>query len=117
MSTLRNRVTLIGNLGQTPEVISFENGSKLAKISIATNENYTNTKGEKIESVHWHKAIAWGPQADFLEKYVDKGQEIAIEGKLITRTYETSEGSKRSKTEVQISEIQSLGARKKKEDA
>lgn len=117
MSTLRNRVLLIGNLGQTPEIVKFENGNKLAKVRIATNENYTNASGEKIEAVHWHTAIAWGAQADFLEKYVEKGQELALEGKLVTRTYETNEGEKRSKTEVHINEIQSLGVKKKKEVA
>ncbi len=109
MNTLRNKVQLIGNLGQTPEIISFENGNKLAKISIATNEVYINAEGEKIESVQWHNVIAWGRNADVLEKYVEKGQEIAIEGKLITRSYETKEGEKRNKTEVQINEILMFG--------
>jgi len=109
MNTLRNKVQLIGNLGQTPEIITFENGSKLAKVRLATNEIYKNQEGEKVENVHWHNAIAWGKQADIIEKFVTKGQEIAVEGKLITRSYETKEGDKRTKTEVQISEILLLG--------
>ena len=109
MNALRNKVQLIGNLGQTPEIISFENGNKLAKMSIATNEVYKNKEGEKTEAVHWHHAVAWGKQAELIEKYVSKGQEIAIEGKLVTHTYESKEGEKRSKTEVQIHEILLLG--------
>ena len=109
MNTLRNKVQLIGNLGQTPEIISFENGNKLAKIRLATNEVYKNAEGEKIEAVQWHNAIAWGKQAEIVEKYITKGQEIALEGKLVTRSYETKEGEKRTKTEVQISELLMLG--------
>jgi len=109
MNTLRNKVQLIGNLGQAPEIISFENGKKLAKIRIATNEVYKTPEGEKVESVHWHNAIAWNGQAEIIEKYVSKGQEIAIEGKLVTRSYETKEGEKRVKTEVQINDILLLG--------
>ncbi len=109
MNTLRNKVQLIGNLGQTPEIIAFENGKKLAKIRLATNEVYKTPQGEKVESVNWHNAIAWNNQADIIEKFVTKGQEIAIEGKLVTRTYETKEGEKRVKTEVQINEILLLG--------
>ena len=109
MNALRNKVQLIGNLGQTPEIVSFENGNKLAKISLATNEVYKNKEGKKMESVNWHNAIAWGKQADIIEKYVSKGQEIAIEGKLVTRSYENDKGEKRSKTEGQISEILLLG--------
>jgi single-strand DNA-binding protein len=113
MNTLRNKVQLIGNLGQAPEIISFENGNKLAKLTIATNESYKNAQGEKVDAVQWHHAIAWGKQAEILEKYTDKGQEIAIEGKLMTRTYETKDGEKRSKTEIQINEFLFLGGNKK----
>ncbi|MDA9225443.1 single-stranded DNA-binding protein [bacterium] len=109
MNTLRNKVQLIGNLGQKPEVINFENGNKLAKVSIATNEVYKNSEGEKVDAVQWHNVVAWGKQADVLEKFTEKGQEIAIEGKLMTRTYETKEGEKRTRTEVQIGEILLLG--------
>lgn len=109
MNTLRNKVQLIGNLGQKPEVINFENGNKLAKVSIATNEVYKNSEGEKVDTVQWHNVVAWGKQADVLEKFTEKGQEIAIEGKLMTRTYETKEGEKRTRTEVQIGEILLLG--------
>ncbi len=112
MNTLRNKVQLIGNLGQAPEIIQLENGSKLAKITIATNETYKNQEGKKVENVQWHNVIAWGKQAELLEKYVIKGQEIAIEGKLINRVYEAKEGGQRTKTEIQITDILLLGSKK-----
>lgn len=111
MNNLRNKVQLIGNLGQAPEIINFENGNKLAKIRLATNEGYKNQKGEYVDTVQWHNAIAWGKQAELFEKYTKKGQEVAIEGKLVTRSYETKEGEKRTNTEVQISEILLLGGK------
>lgn len=111
MNTLRNKVQLIGNLGQAPEIIQLENGSKLAKIRIATNETYKNQEGKKVENVQWHNLVAWGKQAELLEKYVIKGQEIAIEGKLINRVYEAKEGGQRTKTEIQITDILLLGSK------
>lgn len=109
MNSLRNKVQLIGNLGQTPEIISFENGSKLAKLVLATNESYKNAKGEKITDTQWHNVIAWGKTADIIEKYLKKGQEVAIEGKLIHETYDAKDGSKRYATKVQINELVMLG--------
>jgi len=109
MNNLRNKVQLIGHLGQAPEIISFENGNKLAKFSLATNESYKNAKGERITDTQWHNLIIWGKQVDTFEKFVSKGQEIAIEGKLVTRSYETKEGEKRFKTEVQVQEFLLLG--------
>jgi single-strand DNA-binding protein len=111
MNTLRNKVQLIGNLGQAPEIVSFENGNKLAKISLATNEYYKNAAGEKVEETQWHSLVAWGPQAELFEKYIKKGQEIAVEGKLVTRSYETKEGEKRYRTEVQVKEVLMLGSK------
>lgn len=111
MNTLRNKVQLIGNLGQAPEIVSFENGNKLAKIRLATNEFYKNAKGETVQETQWHSLVAWGRQADVFEKYIKKGQEIAVEGKLVTRSFETKEGEKRYRTEVQVSEILMLGSK------
>ncbi len=112
MNNLRNKVQLIGNLGQTPEIISFESGNKLAKIVMATNETYKNAKGERITDTQWHNVVAWGKTADIIEKYVKKGQEIAVEGKIVSRSYETKEGEKRYRTEIQVSELLLLGSKK-----
>ena len=94
MNTLRNKVQLIGNLGNNPEIITLESGKKLAKFSIATNESYKNSLGEKITDTQWHNVVAWNKTAEIIEKYVTKGNEIAIEGKLTSRSYEGKEGEK-----------------------
>ena len=109
MNTLRNKVQLIGNLGNDPEIINLESGKMLAKFSIATNESYKNAKGEKITDTQWHNIITWGKTAEIVEKYVTKGKEIAIEGKLTSRSYETKEGEKRYVTEVVCNELLMLG--------
>ena len=104
MSTLRNKVQLIGNLGANPEVVNLESGKKLAKFSIATNESYKNAKGEKVEDTQWHNVIAWGKTAEIVENYLTKGNEVAIEGKLVNRNYDDKDGNKRYVTEVVESE-------------
>lgn len=105
MNSLRNRVQLIGNPGMDPEIKNLENGAKLAKFSMATNENYKNNKGEKVTDTQWHTIIAWGKTAELVEKYIRKGKEVGVEGKLVTRTYETKEGEKRYVTEVVMNEF------------
>ncbi len=105
MNTLRNKVQLIGHVGQEPEIKTFEGGKKLANITLATNEVYTNSKGEKIENTEWHRLTAWGSIADIIEKYVIKGKEIAIEGRLTHRGYEDKDGNKRFITEVVVNEL------------
>ena len=109
MSTLRNKVQLIGHVGNDPEIKTFDGGKKLAKLSIATNESYKNDKGEKVEETQWHNLIAWGKTAEIIEKYVVKGKEIAIEGKLTHKSYEDKNGEKRYVTEVVIDELLMLG--------
>ena len=105
MNTLRNKVQLIGNLGNNPEIITLESGKKLAKFSLATNENYKDKDGQKQTKTDWHNVVAWNKTVDIIEKYVSKGKEIAIEGKLSTRSYEDKEGQKRYTTEVIINEL------------
>ncbi len=109
MNTLRNKVQLIGNLGNDPEIINLESGKTLAKFAIATNENYKNASGEKVTDTQWHNVVAWGKTAQIIEKYVTKGKEVAIEGKLTSRSYETKEGEKKYITEVVCNELLMLG--------
>ncbi len=109
MSTLKNKVQLIGNVGQEPIVTNLENGKKVVRLSLATNENYKNSNGEKQTNTNWHNIVAWGKTADIIEKYVSKGKEIAIEGKLTSHSYQTKEGEKRYVTEVVVNEILLLG--------
>jgi single-strand DNA-binding protein len=105
MNAMKNRVQLIGNVGNDPEVKTLENGKKLAHLNIATNDKYTNDKGEKVEQTEWHRVTAWGKTAEIIEKYVVKGKEVAIEGKLTHRSYDDSNGEKRYITEVVVNEI------------
>lgn len=112
MNALRNKVQLIGNLGMNPEIKTLDGGKKLAKMSIATNETYKNAKGEKVTETQWHHLIAWGKTATVIEKYLSKGSEVAIEGKLINRNYTDKEGVKRYITEIQVNELLMIGGSK-----
>jgi len=105
MNAMKNRVQLIGNVGNDPEIKTLENGKKLVHLNIATNDKYTNDKGEKVEQTEWHRVTAWGKTAEIIEKYVVKGKEVAIEGKLTHRSYDDSNGEKRYITEVVVNEI------------
>jgi single-strand DNA-binding protein len=109
MYALKNKVQLIGNLGNAPEVRNTESGKKLVRFSVATNEQYKNAKGEKVTETQWHNLIAWGKVADIVEKYLVKGTEVAIEGKLINRNYMDKEGNKKYITEIQVTELLMLG--------
>lgn len=109
MRTLRNSVQLIGHVGNEPEIVNLESGKKLAKFSIATNESYKNSKGEKITDTQWHNIVAWGKTAELIENYVPKGKEVGIEGKLTSRSYEDKDGNKRYVTEVICNELLLLG--------
>jgi single-strand DNA-binding protein len=109
MNAMRNKVQLIGHVGQEPEIKTFDGGKKLANITIATNDYYINDKGDKVEQTEWHKVTAWGKVAEIIEKYVTKGKEIAIEGKLTHRSYDDKDGNKRYITEVVVNDILLLG--------
>jgi single-strand DNA-binding protein len=105
MNAMKNRVQLIGHLGNDPEIKNLDGGKKVANITIATNEVYYKENGDKVEQTEWHKVVAWGKTAELIEKYVTKGREIAIDGKLTHRSYEDKNGEKRYISEVVASEI------------
>jgi len=109
MNAMRNRVQLIGNPGADPEVKSLDNGKKMARFSLATNENYKNQQGERVTDTQWHNLVAWGKVAELVEKFVKKGKEIGIEGKLVNRQYENKNGEKRYISEVVINDFLLLG--------
>ena len=111
MYALKNKVQLIGNLGNAPEVKTTESGKKLAKFSMATNESYRNANGEKVTETTWHNLVAWGKVAELAEKYLTKGKEVAIEGKLINNSYTDKDGNKKYITEVQVNELLMLGSK------
>lgn len=108
--SLRNKVTLIGRTGKEVEITTFENGQK-ASVSLATTDFYTNKAGEKVEDTQWHNLVAFGKTAEILQKYVVKGQEIAIEGKIVNRSYEDKEGVTKYISEIRVEEILLLGSK------
>ena len=112
MSTLKNNVQLIGRLGKDPEIRTFDSGKKQASFTIATNETYKNQKGEKVEDTQWHNLVIWGKLADVAGQYLKKGSEIAVQGKLTYRSYETSGGEKRYVTEISVDDLVMLGGNK-----
>lgn len=105
MYALKNKVQLIGNLGGAPEIKTFDQDRKMARFSLATSETFKNAKGEKVQETQWHQLVAWGKVAELVEKYLQKGSEIAIEGKLMHRDYTDAQGIKRYITEVQVNEL------------
>lgn len=105
MNNMRNNVRLIGNVGQDPEIKTLESERKMATLNLATNEIYKNDKGERIEETQWHRLVAWGKNAELIEKYVNKGKELAIEGKLVHRSYEDKNKEKRFVSEVVINDL------------
>lgn len=105
MNTLKNKVQLIGNLGAAPEVRILQNGSKVARMRLATNETKRNAKGEKTEHTQWHTLVAWGNEAEIAEKYLQKGAEIMVDGKLEYRTYTDKNGIERNVTEIEIQHL------------
>jgi len=111
MSSLRNQVQLIGNLGKDPEVKDLDSGKKVANFTLATNESYRTKDGEKKEETQWHNIVAWGKTAEIIEKYVTKGREVILKGKLTSRSYETKNGDKRYITEVVCDEIVLVGGK------
>ncbi len=111
MTTLSNQVQLIGNVGQQPEIKTFENGGKLARVSLATNEKRKNATGEYITETTWHNLVFRGKHAEVVEKYVEKGKEILVEGKIVNRSYEDKNGDKRYITEIQVLNFKFLGGR------
>jgi len=109
--SLRNKVTLIGHTGKDVEVVNFENGGIKASVTLATNDYYTNAQGEKVEDTQWHNLVAFGKTADIMQKYVTKGKEIAVEGKITYRSYDTQDGQKRYITEIRVEELVLLGSK------
>src|ERR1700712_66523 len=109
MNNLSNSVRLTGRLGAAPEMRELENEKKVAKISLATHYYRKNGKGETVEETHWHELVLWNKQAEVAEKYLDKGSQIAIEGRLANRFYTDKDGAKHYVTEVIVTELMLLG--------
>jgi single-strand DNA-binding protein len=109
MRSLRNSVQLIGNLGMDPEVKEVSNGNKMARFSLATSDSYKNQKGEKVTETQWHNLIIWGKQAEIAEKYLKKGKQIAVEGKLETNSYDDKDGNRKFFTQIKVNDFVMFG--------
>jgi len=108
-----NKVILVGNVGKDPEVKHLDKGVAVANFSLATTENYLAKNGEKVSTTEWHNIVVWRGLAEFAEKYITKGKQLYIEGRLRTRSWDDKEGNKRYTTEIYADTVQMLG---RKED-
>jgi single-strand DNA-binding protein len=105
MNSLRNRVQLIGNLGQDPEMKTLESGKKVAHFTMATNDGFKNTDGQKVEETTWHNIVAWNGLAEIASKFLKKGKEVAIEGRIVYRSYEDKKGVTKNITEIVLNDL------------
>ena len=110
-----NKVILIGNLGKDPEVRHLETGRAVANFPLATSESYKNREGERVTHTEWHNIVLWTPLAEIAEKYLNKGKQVYIEGRLTTRSYEDKDGNKKYMTEVVGQNLTMLGSRAESE--
>lgn len=102
---MKNSVQIIGNVGNQPEVKELVGGKKVARFSVAMNENHKTKSGEVIKQTSWYQFVAWGSMAGFVERHVTKGKRIAVEGKLSNRSYEDPSGLKHVITEIVVNEV------------
>lgn len=109
--SIRNKVTLIGRTGKEVEVFNYDNGNIKASVTLATSDYYTNQQGDRVEQTEWHNLVAFGKVAEIMQKYVEKGKEIAVEGKITYKSYEGQDGQKKYITEIRVDEILLLGGK------
>jgi len=109
-----NKAILVGNVGNDPQVRYLEGGTAVAKFSLATTEKYRNKAGELVSQTEWHNVVAWRHLAELAEKYITKGRQLYIEGKITNRSWDDKDGNKRYTTEIVANSIQMLG--KKSDD-
>ena len=109
MSNLKNSIVLVGNLGADPEIKSLDNGKKMVKISIATHDSHKNREGARIENTEWHRCVAWGKQAEVINQFFKKGNEIMVRGKMTYRNYQDRNGNTQYTSEVVIQEFSFMG--------
>lgn len=105
MNSLKNRVTLIGNLGMDPDVKTTETGKKVTHFTLATSDGYKNADGQKVSETTWHNIVAWNGLADIAGKYLKKGKEVAVEGRIVYRTYEDKKGATKNITEIVLNDL------------
>jgi len=114
MNALRNRVQLVGNLGQDPEIRTLDGGKKVVHFTMATSDNYKNSDGQKVEETTWHNIVAWNGLAETASKFLKKGQEVLVEGRIVYRTYEDKKGGTKNATDIVLNNLLLLRSSKAK---
>lgn len=109
MNSIRNKVTLIGRLGKEPEIRTLDGNRKFARFTLATSDDYVNKDGEKVKETQWHNIVVWGGLSEVCEKYLTKGKEIALEGKITYRIWDDKQGVKHYMTEINVSDLLMIG--------
>jgi single-strand DNA-binding protein len=112
-----NKVILVGHLGKDPEVRAISTDRKVANFSLATTESYKNKSGERVDQTEWHNIVFYGPIADVIERYLKKGSQIYVEGKIRSRSYDDKDGIKRYVTEIIGDSMNMLGGRSGNSDS
>lgn len=115
MNSLRNRVNLIGNLGQDPDTKSLDGGKKVTHFTLATNDDYKNGEGQKVKETTWHNIVAWNGLADTSSRFLKKGSQVAVEGRIVYKSYNDKNGVTKYVTEIIANEILFLTSVKEKE--
>ena len=105
MTTMKNSIQLIGNLGRDPEITKTSAGAKVGNVSLATHESYKDKDGERVEQTQWHNLVAWGDLAEYMQNNLRKGSYIGIRGKLRYRKYNNKEGQQQVRTEILVQEF------------
>lgn len=113
---IRNQVQLIGNVGNAPEIKELGSGKTLARFSVATKDNYKDANGNWVNNTDWHQVVAWNGNAKAVEKALEKGTEVALNGKLSTRSWQDADGKTHYTTEVILNEFSLLGTKKEKSE-
>jgi single-strand DNA-binding protein len=111
-----NKVIIVGRLGAEPEIKTISSGNNVCRLSIATSESWTDKGGQKQERTEWHRVVVWGKLADLCGKYLTKGRQVYLEGRLQTRSWEDQQGQKRYTTEIVANVVQFLGGGDQKQD-
>ena len=106
-----NLAILVGNVGQNPDIKVFDGGTKKATFTLATSEKYKDRNGEVHENTQWHNIVCWRATADVVERFVKKGTQVYIQGKITTRSWEDQNGQKRYTTEIEVANLQLLGGK------
>jgi single-strand DNA-binding protein len=112
-----NKVILVGNVGKDPEIRHLEGGLSMARFTLATSETYKNKNGELVTNTEWHNIVAWRQLAELAERYIKKGRQLYVEGKITTRQWDDKDGNKRYTTEIVAENIRLLGKREDHESA